>query len=87
MAGMRESNDFNPDEDFYEDDEPIEHIVDAFKRGIKGVTAKPARFEFTAAPADALLLSTSSKTWPASISVGPAESTPIDVTAPPAQVA
>ncbi|MDP9443278.1 MAG: hypothetical protein M3P83_02575 [Actinomycetota bacterium] len=32
----------NQHDDFYEDDEPIEDIVDAFRRGEKGVTAPPA---------------------------------------------
>jgi hypothetical protein len=84
MAGMSESKDFDPDEDFYEDDEPIENVLDAFRHGIKGITAKPAKFDVTAAPAD-LLLPTSSTAWPASIAVRPAESTPI--TARPVQVA
>lgn len=82
MACMSESNDFDPDEDFYEDDEPLEAILDAFKHGIKGVTAKPAKFEVNDSPANALLLSTASNAWPASISVEPAESKLIVVPTP-----
>lgn len=74
MAGMSKSNDFDPDEDFYEEDEPLDDVLSAFKHGIKGVTSKPPWFEVTSAPASALLLSTASKVWPASISVEPAES-------------
>jgi hypothetical protein len=36
-------NDFDPDEDFYEDDEPAEEIIAAFERGEKFRTARPAR--------------------------------------------
>lgn len=32
---------FDPDEDFYEDDEPLEDVLAAFERGEKLVTARP----------------------------------------------
>lgn len=41
MAGMRSDSGFNEDEDFYEDDEPLEKIVSAFEHGEHGVTAPP----------------------------------------------
>jgi hypothetical protein len=33
---------FDEDEDFYEDDEPLEKIIAAFEHGEKFVTARPA---------------------------------------------
>lgn len=48
MAGMTASGDFDPDEDFYEDDEPLEDVLAAYERGIKGVTARPSRIELSA---------------------------------------
>jgi hypothetical protein len=32
---------FDPGEDFYEDDEPVEQVIAAFERGAKFKTAKP----------------------------------------------
>jgi hypothetical protein len=33
---------YGPGEDFCEDDEPLEDVLAAFGRGVKGKTAKPA---------------------------------------------
>jgi hypothetical protein len=38
---MESNGGFDADEDFYEDDEPLEKIVSAFERGEHGVTAPP----------------------------------------------
>ena len=40
MADMRASGDFDPDEDFYEEDEPLDEVLAAYERGTKGVTAR-----------------------------------------------
>jgi hypothetical protein len=37
------SDDFDPGEDFYEDDEPLAEVLDAFEHGIRGVTSPPER--------------------------------------------
>jgi hypothetical protein len=36
-------SDMTSDTEFYEDDEPVEKILDAFERGQKGITARPVR--------------------------------------------
>ncbi len=41
MAGMEGARGFDDDEDFYEEDEPLEKIVAAFEHGEHGVTAPP----------------------------------------------
>ncbi len=41
IAVMEGARGFDADEDFYEDDEPLEKIVAAFERGERGVTAPP----------------------------------------------
>jgi hypothetical protein len=50
MASMATSGDFDPDETFYEEDRPLEEVLAAYERGIKGVTARPKRIELTATP-------------------------------------
>jgi hypothetical protein len=50
MANMAASGDFDPDETFYEEDRPLEEVLAAYERGIKGVTARPNRIELTATP-------------------------------------
>lgn len=50
MASMSASDDFDPDETFYEEDRPLEEVLAAYERGIKGVTARPNRVELTATP-------------------------------------
>ncbi len=50
MASMAASDDFDPDETFYEEDQPLEEVLAAYERGIKGVTARPNRIELTATP-------------------------------------
>lgn len=50
MASMAASGDFDPDETFYEDDQPLEEVLAAYERGIKGVTARPTSIELTATP-------------------------------------
>jgi hypothetical protein len=47
---MATSGDFDPDETFYEEDRPLEEVLAAYERGIKGVTARPNRVELTATP-------------------------------------
>jgi hypothetical protein len=42
MAGMGDIQGFDEDEDFYEDDEPVESVAAAYERGEKFVTAPPA---------------------------------------------
>lgn len=49
MAGMAGNcGGFGPGEDFYEDDEPLEDVLAAYERGIKGVTARPVALEQSA---------------------------------------
>lgn len=50
MASMATSGDFDPDETFYEEDRPLEEVLAAYERGIKGVTARPDSVELTATP-------------------------------------
>jgi len=50
MAGMAASDHFDPDETFYEEDRPLEEVLAAYERGIKGVTARPNRIELTTTP-------------------------------------
>jgi hypothetical protein len=47
---MAASEDFDPDETFYEEDQPLEEVLAAYERGIKGVTARPNHIELTATP-------------------------------------
>jgi hypothetical protein len=56
---------FDADEDFYEDDEPIDKIVTAFNQGEKFVTTQPVTIEI-AGPAQ---LSPSSWRWPVRVSL------------------
>jgi len=49
MTGMGPNGDFDPDETFYEEDRPLEEVLAAYERGIKGVTARPG-VELTAVP-------------------------------------
>jgi hypothetical protein len=64
---------FDVDEDFYEDDEPVEKIMVAFTQGRKFVTARPITVEITgpAQPAP------SSWPWPVRISLRAAPAAPI----------
>jgi len=75
---MCASGDFDPDEDFYEDDEPLEKIRAAFEHGLKGVTARPPKFDLAESPV--LQPGPSSRSWPAHVSVKPAAARPIVVT-------
>ena len=50
MASMVTGGDFDPDETFYEEDRPLEEVLAAYERGIKGVTARPNRVELTVKP-------------------------------------
>jgi hypothetical protein len=45
----------DPGEDFCEDDEPLEMVLAAFERGLKGKTAKPLVLVEMDGPADLLL--------------------------------
>lgn len=47
MAGMEGIGGFDEDEDFYEEDEPLEKILSAFDNGVKGITAPPVRLELS----------------------------------------
>jgi len=47
---MGPTGDFDPDEDFYEEDRPVAEVLAAYQRGIKGVTARPSCIELTAKP-------------------------------------
>lgn len=82
MADMTASGEFDPDEDFYEEDEPLDEVLAAYERGIKGVTARPTRIEFSAP--DVIVLQMSSRTAPASIHYEAA--TPVRVPAAQVQV-
>lgn len=75
MAGMENDPGYDEDEDFYEDDEPVEKILAQFRSGSKFVTSKPTTFELSG-PAQAI---PSSSNWPARISVRPARRLPIRV--------
>jgi hypothetical protein len=71
MAGMAANGgEFDPDEDFYEDDEPLEEVRAAYERGIKGVTARPVTLERSA---PRVLMRASSKTAPARVTYESAE--------------
>ena len=78
MAGMSASG-FDPGEDFYEDDEPLEKIRAAFAHGLKGVTARPATVDLPESPF--LQPSPSSQSWPSHVSWEPAATRPIVVPA------
>jgi hypothetical protein len=41
MAGMESIGGFDEDEDFFEEDEPLEEVLAAFNTGEKFVTARP----------------------------------------------
>jgi len=84
MAGMTASGDFDPDETFYEDDRPLSEVLGAYERGVKGMTARPIKFELSASPL--LQAEPSSKAWPASVSWKASAPRPIEV-ASPARVA
>jgi hypothetical protein len=43
------------DDDFYEPDEPVEQVVEAFERGVKRRTVAPTRGQTVNLPAAALL--------------------------------
>lgn len=77
MAGMAGSGDFDPGEDFYEDDEPLGDVLAAYERGIKGVTARPLTLEMSSP--DALVFEMSSRTAPARVSYE--STTPVPVRA------
>ena len=73
MAYMEDSRDFDEDEDFYEEDEPLEKIKAAFATGLKGVTRRPAVVEISG-PAQAL---PNSRTCPARVTMEGAAATPV----------
>jgi hypothetical protein len=64
-VGMEGITGFDADEDFYEDDEPVEDIMTAFSRGERFVTARPVTVELVG-PTH---LTPSSWRWPVRISV------------------
>lgn len=78
MAGMNASG-FDPDEDFYEEDEPLEKIRAAFAQGLKGVTARPTKVDLPESPF--LQPGPSSQAWPSHVSWDPAATRPIVVAA------
>ncbi|HKB31434.1 MAG TPA: hypothetical protein VKD26_11420 [Streptosporangiaceae bacterium] len=80
MADVEANSDFDPDEDFYEDDEPLEKVLAAYKHGLKGVTARPVSLDLTAPPYY-YLPEPSTRAWPASVSCRPATPEPIHVPA------
>lgn len=77
MAGMEGTGGYDPDEDFYEDDEPLEKIVSSFEHGVHGVTARPVKVELTttyfSTPAPL------TRAWPAQVSCEAATPEPIVV--------
>jgi len=77
MAGMTASDDFDPDEDFYEEDEPLQDVIRAYEHGVHGVTAPPTRIDLEL-PA-VLVQATTSAASPTRITVGSADTTPIEV--------
>lgn len=79
MTGMTSSDDFDPNEDFYEDDEPLDAVLDAFERGVKGVTAPPARFELSVAPTPLVLPGPFSRASAGRVSWKAAAPSPIEV--------
>jgi hypothetical protein len=84
MAGMAAGGDFDRDEDFYEEDEPLEEVLAAYERGIKGVTARPAVLELSGA--ESVLLGRSSGGGTARVFYMAAAPEPIRVLAAAAQV-
>lgn len=77
MAGMRFIRKFDKDEDFYENDEPVEDVIAAFHAGAKGVTARPLIFDV----AGAALPEPTSRTLPARLTFEAMRPTPITVVA------
>ncbi len=73
MAYMEEMQGFDEDEDFYEEDEPLDKIKAAFSSGIKGVTRRPAVVEISG-PVQAL---PNSKTPPAHVIMEGAPASPV----------
>jgi hypothetical protein len=73
IAYMQDSKDFDEDEDFYEEDKPLEKITAAFASGLKGVTRRPTVVELSG-PAQAL---PNSRTCPAHVTMQGAAATPI----------
>jgi len=65
---MKGIHGFDEDEDFYEDDEPLDKIITAFEQGEKFVTARPLTFEI----AGPMQPAPSSWRWPLRISVAAA---------------
>ena len=45
MSTMSGAGGFDGDEDFYEDDEPVEKVMAAFERGRHGITTPPITIE------------------------------------------
>jgi hypothetical protein len=80
MASMATSGDFDPDETFYEEDRPLEEVLAAYERGIKGVTARPDRIELTATPHFYMPVPPS-RAWHTSVTYEPAMPEPIQVLA------
>ncbi len=78
MAGMRARDDFDPGETFYEEDRPIEEVLGAYERGIKGITAPPVELDLSTSPV--LQPVPSSLARPARFSWKPSAPKPIEVT-------
>lgn len=78
---MAPGGDFDPDETFYEEDRPLEEVLAAYERGVKGVTARPDRVELTATPQTYLVPLSSSGAAGTSVTYEPAMPEPIRVVA------
>jgi hypothetical protein len=70
---MEGNSGFDVDEDFYEDDEPVEQIMAAFSHGESFVTTRPVTVELTG-PA---LPTPTSWRWPVRIVLHAAPAAPI----------
>ena len=86
MAGMP-TGDFDHDEDFYEEDEPVERVLEAFEHGIGGVTALPDRVEMDAGPSETLVMRASSAGSRSHVSYGAAARRPTPLRSPELAVA
>lgn len=73
MAYMEDTQGFDEDEDFYEEDEPLEKIKAAFASGLKGVTRRPAIVEISG-PVQAL---PNSQTPPAHVTMTGSAAKPV----------
>jgi hypothetical protein len=78
IGNMGTSGDFDPDETFYEEDRPLEEVLAAYERGVKGVTARPNRIELTVTP-QVYMPVPPSRAWLTSVTYEPAMPEPIRV--------